>query len=44
MLDVWAKPNVGASFRLTLPKVQGSEILESPLSLPSNDQTTGDKA
>jgi two-component system sensor histidine kinase MtrB len=44
MLDVWAKPNAGASFRLTLPKVQGSEILESPLSLPSNDQTTGDKA
>jgi len=33
-LDVWAKPNQGASFRLTLPKVQGTEFGESPLSLP----------
>jgi two-component system sensor histidine kinase MtrB len=38
MLDVWARPEAGASFRLTLPKVQGSEILESPLSLPSDDE------
>lgn len=34
-LDVWAKPNAGASFRLTLPKVQGGTIISSPLSLPS---------
>ena len=41
-LDVWARPNQGASFRLTLPKVQGSEFDESPLPLPvsaSSDQT-----
>jgi two-component system sensor histidine kinase MtrB len=37
MLDVWARPEAGASFRLTLPKVQGTEILESPLTLPSDD-------
>ena len=34
-LDVWAKPNAGASFRLTLPKVQGGAIGSSPISLPS---------
>lgn len=33
-LDVWAKPNQGASFRLTLPKVQGGEVGKSPLPLP----------
>jgi two-component system sensor histidine kinase MtrB len=33
-LDVWAKPNAGASFRLTLPKVQGGTVSSSPLSLP----------
>jgi two-component system sensor histidine kinase MtrB len=33
-LDVWAKPNAGASFRLTLPKVQGGTISSSPLPLP----------
>jgi len=37
-LDVWAKPNAGASFRLTLPKVQGGTISSSPLSLPSEGQ------
>ena len=37
MLDVWARPDQGATFRLTLPKVQGSEIIESPLALPRND-------
>ena len=36
-LDVWAKPDRGASFRLTLPKVQGSEIFQSPLELPTAD-------
>lgn len=33
-LDVWAKPGQGASFRLTLPRVQGGEIGKSPLPLP----------
>ena len=32
-LEVTAKPNAGARFRLTLPKVQGSEIDSSPLDL-----------
>ncbi len=36
-LDVWASPGEGASFRLTLPKVQGSEFAESPLSLRETD-------
>jgi two-component system sensor histidine kinase MtrB len=43
MLDVWAAPDAGATFRLTLPKVQGSEITESPLALP-DDQALGGKA
>jgi len=37
-LDVWAKPKGGASFLLTLPKVQGEIISASPLSLPSAGQ------
>jgi two-component system sensor histidine kinase MtrB len=37
-LDVWAKPNAGSSFRLTLPKVQGGQINASPLDLPSSTQ------
>ena len=37
-LDVWAKPNAGSSFRLTLPKVQGGQITASPLDLPSAAQ------
>ena len=37
-LDVWAKPNAGSSFRLTLPKVQGGQITASPLDLPSATQ------
>lgn len=35
-LDVHAEPNKGAHFRLTLPKVQGSEIAKSPLQLPAS--------
>lgn len=33
-LQVWAKPGEGASFRLTLPRVQGQVFSESPLPLP----------
>jgi two-component system sensor histidine kinase MtrB len=36
-LDVWAKPNEGASFRLTLPKVQGEPVSASPLPLPETE-------
>jgi two-component system sensor histidine kinase MtrB len=43
MLDVRAAPDAGATFRLTLPKVQGSEITESPLALP-NDEAPGDQS
>ena len=42
-LDVWAKPGQGASFRLTLPKVQGSEFDESPLTLPTDNGSAKDK-
>jgi two-component system sensor histidine kinase MtrB len=43
-LDVWARPGRGASFRLTLPKVQGSEYDDSPLSLPSDTISTEDES
>jgi two-component system sensor histidine kinase MtrB len=33
-LQVWAEPNRGASFRLTLPKRQGEVFATSPLPLP----------
>jgi two-component system sensor histidine kinase MtrB len=36
-LDVSAKQGAGASFRLTLPKVQGGVIGSSPLSLPGEE-------
>ena len=32
-LEVTAKPNAGARFRLTLPKVQGADIESSPIAL-----------
>jgi two-component system sensor histidine kinase MtrB len=40
-LDVWAKPDEGASFRLTLPKVQGEPVKSSPLTLPGSNTSTG---
>ena len=33
-LQVWAKPNEGASFRLTLPRKAGQVFTQSPLPLP----------
>ena len=33
-LQVWAKPNEGASFRLTLPRQHGQNFSQSPLPLP----------
>ena len=33
-LQVWSKPKVGTSFRLTLPKTKDSVIANSPLPLP----------
>jgi two-component system sensor histidine kinase MtrB len=36
-LQVWAKPNQGASFRLTLPRKQGVVFSTSPLPLPPRD-------
>ena len=33
-LQVWAKPNEGASFRLTVPRRQGLVFTQSPLPLP----------
>jgi two-component system sensor histidine kinase MtrB len=37
-LDVSASPGAGATFRLTLPKVQGGAIGSSPLALPSEEK------
>lgn len=36
-LDVSAKPGSGASFRLTLPKVQGGVLSSSPLAFPDEE-------
>ena len=33
-LQVWARPNQGACFRLTLPKLRGGTITEAPLPMP----------
>jgi two-component system sensor histidine kinase MtrB len=33
-LQVWARPNQGACFRLTLPKVRGGIIVAAPLPMP----------
>jgi two-component system sensor histidine kinase MtrB len=33
-LQVWAEPDRGASFRLTLPRTKGQEIVSSPIPLP----------
>jgi two-component system sensor histidine kinase MtrB len=33
-LQVWAAPNQGASFRLTLPRERGKQLTGSPLQLP----------
>jgi two-component system sensor histidine kinase MtrB len=38
-LQVWAEPNRGACFRLTLPKRQGEVFATSPLPLPPKDFT-----
>jgi two-component system sensor histidine kinase MtrB len=37
MLEAWGEPDRGACFRLTLPRVQGEEIEESPLDLPPEE-------
>jgi two-component system sensor histidine kinase MtrB len=37
-LQVWAKPNEGACFRLTLPRRKGVVFTESPLPLPPKKQ------
>jgi len=34
-LDVWGEQGVGAAFRLTLPRLQGTELVHSPVPLPS---------
>jgi two-component system sensor histidine kinase MtrB len=40
-LQVWAKPNQGASFRLTLPRRQGMVFTQSPLPLPPRGSVNG---
>ena len=37
-LQVWSKPNVGTSFRLTLPKQKESVIANSPIPLPPENR------
>jgi two-component system sensor histidine kinase MtrB len=41
-LQVWAKPNEGASFRLTLPRRQGMVFTQSPLPLPPKKSLQGE--
>ncbi|MFM5904809.1 MAG: MtrAB system histidine kinase MtrB [Micrococcales bacterium] len=38
-LQVWARPNQGASFRLTIPRVKGTVFSVSPLPLPPSGVT-----
>ena len=33
-LEVWSAPGEGSCFRLTLPRVRGTMVTESPLDLP----------
>ncbi len=40
-LQVWAKPNEGASFRLTLPRRKGMVFTQSPLPLPPKKAKKG---
>ena len=40
-LQVWAQPDEGACFRLTLPRRQGQSITSSPLPLPPADAKPG---
>jgi two-component system sensor histidine kinase MtrB len=42
-LQVWAKPNEGASFRLTLPRRRGMVFTQSPLPLPPKSKTKSKK-
>ena len=41
-LQVWGKPNEGASFRLTLPRRQGEVFSQSPLPLPPRKRKVTD--
>ncbi len=34
-LHVWGEPGAGAAFRLTLPRLQGTELVHSPIPLPA---------
>lgn len=43
-LQVWAKPNEGASFRLTLPRRKGMIFTQSPLPLPPKKSKKRDEA
>ena len=36
-LEVWSAPGEGSCFRLTLPRVHGTELVSSPLDLPPAD-------
>ncbi len=36
-LEVWSAPGEGSCFRLTIPRVRGSELTSSPLDLPPID-------
>ena len=42
-LQVWAKPNEGASFRLTLPRRRGMVFTRSPLPLPPKSKSKSKK-
>ncbi len=34
---MWSAPGEGSCFRLTLPRVRGTELVSSPLDLPPAD-------
>ena len=43
-LEVWSAPGEGSCFRLTLPRVRGTVITESPLELPPVESTAKEDA
>ncbi|MET4583476.1 two-component system sensor histidine kinase MtrB [Conyzicola nivalis] len=43
-LEVWSAPGEGSCFRLTLPRVRGTVITESPLELPPVEAATKEDA
>jgi two-component system, OmpR family, sensor histidine kinase MtrB len=40
-LDVWGEPGAGAAFRLTMPRLEGTELTHSPVPMPDEADSPG---